>query len=204
MLLDSLRTEAEADFKLLTDSTSVKKEEWIKKILTCCKLFVPLHLLPIKWYFQGKANLVLSSPQMPFFVYEVSISFGVTKDDLHKFVAILPQIQKSKYSGTLKNLDLVVVVAAVVFVKFQMFIFVNFVHTVKILANEKTECCYIENIEMQKPEILYANGIGDADTSFMTWKGCEGAILNFSVLFSVWSNHPWKGAACFRQTLCVC
>lgn len=82
---------------------------------------------------------------MPFFIYEVSISFRVIKDDLHKFTVILPQIQESGRSGTLKSLHLVVVVAAVAFVEFQMFVLVNFIHIVKILASEKTECCYIEN-----------------------------------------------------------
>lgn len=67
---------------------------------------------------------------MPFFIYAVSISFMVIKNDLHKFLAILAQIQENRHSATLKSLHLVVVVvvAVVGFVKFQTFVLVNCSH----------------------------------------------------------------------------
>jgi len=86
----------------------------------------------------------MSSPQIPFCVYDVNISFRVTKDDnLQKFIATTPEIQESRCSEFILFL-------LAVSVKFQVLVWVDLVHTIKILASEKkahydTEKKYIEN-----------------------------------------------------------
>lgn len=106
------------------------------------------------------------SPQMPFCVYDVNISFRVIKgDNLQKFTAITPQIQESRYSGTSKTPYSVLFLCSGFFVKFQKLVFVDFVHTVKILPNEKKAYCDIQKIHRQhRKQILYTNGISGAAT----------------------------------------
>lgn len=205
MLLDSLRTEAEADFKLLTDITFVKKEEWIKKInyflqITCS---TPLTTYQMVLFRKSFSELVITSDAF-LCVWSQHIFQG---DYLHYFIAILPQIQESRCSGTLKSLYFFKIFF-VFFFKFQMFVFVNLVHTAKILASEKTVLLYRKNM-LKK----YWNAETRNTTCKWHWwwryivsdmkRIWMSHVLIFSIVFSLMKSSLKRYHLCWTNLVCV-
>lgn len=143
----------------------------------------------------------MSSPQMPFFVYEVSISFRVIKDDLHKFIAILPHIQESRCSRTLKSLHLVVVVA--VFVKFQMVLLVNCLHCKKFCKCEDRMLLYRKILKFRNQKYYMQMRLVMQIDSFWYEKDVKEPFLNFRCCFQ-FDEITLKKVLLVLDQPCVC